>query len=249
MLFSSTISLFATTLLFSSTISAAPTRTHCRCTVVADTQEDFDHSNAHWTPTESSPSPIVADICSNLGPELEHFQHTEPDLYDSYVSRTGDNGQQRPLTTNVLLKFAKGNDMRKREGNRREPRPTARPHQRIVCRSEADPFTAYQDSYITLWALQIIMTVAILACLAEGVHLSVQWYESLDSQSIRLPGSQNLPLKISESDMEDVVLSGSEKKTWAHGGTPILVVQGPNGDRVCITYDEYDDDEINRPVM
>jgi hypothetical protein len=28
-----------------------------------------------------------------------------------------------------------------------------------------------------------------------------------------------------------------------------LIVQAPNGNRVCITYEEDEDDEANRPVM
>jgi hypothetical protein len=41
----------------------------------------------------------------------------------------------------------------------------------------------------------------------------------------------------------------SEKNTQTMVSTPMLTVQAPNGDRVCVTYDEDDDDEMNRPVM
>jgi hypothetical protein len=251
MLVQSAISLFATTFLLTTTTSAAPTRTHCRCTVVADTQpqaELFTSSNAHWRPAESSPKAVVADICSTLGPELEHFQHTEPDLYKSYLSSNSD--QQRPFSTNLLLNFAKGNEVRRREENKREPRPTSRPHQRIVCRSEADPFTAYQGSFITLWVLQIIVTVAILACVAEGVHLSLRWYGTSESAMMQWPGSQTLLLEFSGSSVQDIIVSGTEKNGWTNASTPMLIVQGPNGERMCVTYaEDDDDDEMNRPVM
>jgi hypothetical protein len=244
MLVTSAASLFATTFLFSTAAVAAPTRTHCRCTIVTDAAPAaiITPSVAHWTPTESSSNPIAGDTCSNLGPELENFQHTEPDLYASYVSKPGGD-LQRPLAGNVLVKFAAAN------ANINEPRPTARPHQRIVCRSEADPFTAYHGSFVTLWALQIVVAIAILACIAEGVHLSLRWYGTTDSSThcvMRLPGSQNLVLRLSSSGVE---VRDAEKKDGTQQATPMLVVEAPNGDRVCITYEEDDDDEMNRPVM
>ncbi|KAF2031236.1 hypothetical protein EK21DRAFT_63586 [Setomelanomma holmii] len=262
MLVAPAVSVFASTLLLSTT-SAAPTRTHCRCTVVADAPPAaiFTPSAAHWTPAESSRSPIV-DICSNLGPELENFQHTKPDLYESYLSQTEghseSNDQQRPLTTTVLVNFAAGNKLHERSQPDEEPRPTTRPHQRIVCRSEPEPFTAYHGSFVTLWALQIIIAIAILACIAEGVHLSVRWYSTphIDSHSdqllgkmggmMRLPGSQRLWLSISTSRTDETV---SEKESRSYEATPILVVETPNGERVVIAYEEDDDDEMYRPVM
>jgi hypothetical protein len=239
MLFTSAASLFAATFLLSTT-SAAPTRTHCRCTVVADAAPAaiYTPSAAHWTPAESSPSPIASDICSNLGPELENFQHTEPDLYAAYLSRT-----ERPSSTNdnqrVFPSSAGEAELRKRGESGSEPRPTTRPRQRIVCHSELDPFTAYQTSFVTLWILQIIVAIAIMACVAEGIHLSLRWYGTPDSAMVHFPGSQKLLIEVLDS----------EKDTQTLGATPLLIVQAPNGDRVCITYEEDDDDEMNRPVM
>jgi hypothetical protein len=252
MLLASTFPLFASTLLLS-TAAAAPTRTHCRCTIVADAPPSaiFTPSAAHWSPAESSPSPVAADLCSNLGPELENFQHTKPDLYESYLSRTegapSNNDQQRPLTTKVLVDFAARNELAKRN-TEKEPRPTSRPHQHIVCRSEPDPFTEYQGSFVTLWALQIIIIIAILACIAEGLHLSFQWYGTPKGAPranwTRLPGKEEVILEISAPSTQ-----GSEKTAQTYEAMPILIVQAPNGDRICISYEEDDDDEMNRPVM
>jgi hypothetical protein len=255
MLVPSAASLFATTFFFSTAAVAAPTRTHCRCTIVTDAAPAaiVTPSVAHWTPTESSSNPLAGDVCSNLGPELENFQHTKPDLYASYVSRpegfSANGDLQRPLTGDMFVKFAAADGLRSRGGSNNEPRPTARPHQRIVCRSEADPFTAYQGSFVTLWALQMVVAIAILACIAEGVHLSLRWYGTTDSAShsmMRLPGSRNLVLRFSSSGIE---VRDAEKEDGTEQETPMLVVQAPNGDRVRITYEEDDDDEMNRPVM
>jgi hypothetical protein len=46
-----------------------------------------------------------------------------------------------------------------------------------------------------------------------------------------------------------VEVRDTEKKDGAQQAAPMLVVEAPNGDRVCITYEEDDDDEMNRPVM
>jgi hypothetical protein len=246
MLFTSASSLLATTLLLSTTTtSAAPTRTHCRCTIVADAAPPavFSPSAAHWTPAELSPTTSApADLCSNLGPQLEHFQHTEPSLYASYLSES-----DAPSKSNVLVNFAAENELRARE-DASEPRPTTRPHQRIVCHSELDPFTAYQGSFITLWALQIVVAIAILACITEGIHLGWRWYGSPESSSeMRGQGRQNLVLEISGTASMEV--RDAEKSAWGAQATPLLIVQAPNGDRVCITYEEDDDDESTRPVM
>lgn len=117
-----------------------------------------------------------------------------------------------------------------------------------MCHSEMDQFAEYQGSFVTLWILHVIVAVVILACIAEGVHLSLlRWYGRSDSvgQSVmRLPGSQNLLLEISSEGLSGV----EEKKGWTQT-TPMLIVQAPNGDRVCIKYEEDLDDEMYRPVM
>jgi hypothetical protein len=79
--------------------------------------------------------------------------------------------------------------------------------------------------------------------MVEGVHLCMRWYGAHDNRTLqhgvmRIPGSGSL-LEVRD-----------EKRDWRHEATPMLIVQAPNGDRVCITYEEEeDDDEANRPVM
>jgi hypothetical protein len=250
MLFKSATSLFATTLLLSTTTSAAPTRTHCRCSVVADAAPPaiFTPSAAHWTPAELLPSTSAPpDLCSDLGPQLEHFQRTAPDLYASYLEKSDASSSK----SNVLVNFAARNELQARRADASEPRPTSRPHQRIVCHSESDPFTAYQSSFLTLWILQIVVAIAILACIVEGVHLCMRWYGAPDNSTqhgvMRFPGRQNLLLEVSGSTAGVAVRD--EKRDSRQPATPMLIVQAPNGDRVCITYEEDDDDESNRPVM
>jgi hypothetical protein len=230
-------SLIATTLFLSTTI-AAPTRTHCRCTIAADA--DPRSSAAHWTPAESKSA--ATDFCSNLGPELENSRYTEPSVYDTYLR---GKGQPDVLTVKVLANFATRKDTGRTEGDK-EPRPVSRPYQHIVCRAEQDPLTEYQGSFITLWALQIMVIIAILACLAEGLHLSLRWYGTPSrttqgdwaSGIMQLPGSEELVFEF----------LGSEKTERTSDATPILIVQTPNGDRVCISYED-EDDEMDRPVM
>lgn len=97
----------------------------------------------------------------------------------------------------------------------------------------------------------MIVAVAILACIAEGVHLCVRWYGGAERTGImRLPGSQ-LVLEISGAGKGGFEVRDAEKQDSTYQqGTPMLIVQAPNGDRVCVTYEEeYDDDEVNRPVM
>jgi hypothetical protein len=240
MFFPTSTALLATTLLLTTQTSAAPTRTHCRCTVVADAPPAalFSPQAAHWTPAELAPSTFTPDLCSNLGPQLEHFQRTAPDLYASYVAK-------QDATDSVLVNFAS-----KTKRNQQQ-RPAERPHQRIVCRSESDPFTAYQSSFVTLWALQIVVAIAIFACMVEGVHMCMRWYGAHDNRTLqhgvmRLPGSE-LVLEVSGATRSVEV---RDEKEWRHEATtPVLIVQAPNGNRVCITYEEDEDDEANRPVM
>ncbi|KAH7405933.1 hypothetical protein DE146DRAFT_630630 [Phaeosphaeria sp. MPI-PUGE-AT-0046c] len=268
MLLTTPTSLLASALLLSTSALAAPTRTHCRCTVVADAAPAaiFTPSAAHWTPAEPSSTPrVFEDPCTNLGPELETFQHTEPELYASYLvgseqsaSTQSDyeHDSQRPISRDVVTRFASAKERglsARREAEESEvSRPMTRTRQRIVCHSEMDQFSEYQGSFVTLWILHVIVAVAILACIAEGVHLSLlRWYGRSDSTGqgvMRLPGSQNLVLEISSEGLTGADVEGGEKKGWTQA-TPMLIVQAPNGDRVCIRYEEDLDDEMYRPVM
>lgn len=256
-----------TTFLLSATSLAAPTRTqartHCRCILVSDSFNPLETpSAAHWTPAAwkpTDPTPSAAphqrhesiDKCMDLGPELENFRHTNPDLYDSYLrdkiaANTADD-EEKPLPTEVLMN--------------REPRPTSRPSERIVCYSEPEAFTAYKDSCLTLWALQIIVAVTILACVAEGIHLGMRWFsgsataseedEVSSEKALRLPGAERLLLAIPTPVIEkdDVFSPGADKKIRAYEATRYFVVKKSSGRREFIAYDSEDDDEANRPVM
>ncbi|KAL5118377.1 hypothetical protein ACEQ8H_003726 [Pleosporales sp. CAS-2024a] len=181
-------------------------------------------------------------MCASLGPELEHF---DPDLlYLAHLSRTEEEDappsssantndhhhhQQQRVFISPTTETEKNarRTRRKNMGSTTEPRPTSRPRQRIP-----DPFTPYHGSFVTLWVLQIIVAMAIMACVAEGVHLSLRWYGTPDTTTamVRFPGSDKLLIELLDS-----------KK---------LILQVPNGDSLCITYEEdEDDDEMNRPVM
>jgi hypothetical protein len=230
-------------LLLTTSTSAAPTRTHCRCTIVADSPPAaiYTPSAAHWTPAELLPTiSAPPNVCAHLGPQLEHFQRTEPDLYESYVSKSDS---VQPGKSNVLVNFPSGNELRaKRREDAGEPRPTSRPHQRIVCHSESEPFTAYQDTFFTLWVLQVVVGIAVLACAVEGVNLCLRW-SGLDAGSAQRHSAMRI--EISEG-----VQVRDEKRAWGQQvTTPLVIVQAPNGERVCITYEEDEDDEANRPVM
>jgi hypothetical protein len=257
---------FLTTFLLSTTAIAAPTRTqtrtHCRCVLVLDPVETPSAAHwtpAHWNPTDPTPSASpyhqIADKCTNLGPELENFRHAKPDLYESYVrdkvsSKTPyptDDEEQKPLPTEVLMSS--------------EPRPTSRPNERIVCYSEHETFSAYNDSCLTLWALQIIVAITILACIAEGIQMGLQWFtgssassdndESKSEKALRLPGGERLLLAVPATGLneDDMFSPGAEKKTRAYEATRYFVVKSSSGRREFIAYDSEDDDEANRPVM
>jgi len=248
-----------TAFLLAATSLAAPTRTqsrtHCRCILVSDTFNPLQTpSAAHWTPTSwkiTDPTPSVSpyqqdtlDKCATLGPELENFRHAKPDLYASYVR--DKISEEKPLPTEVLMN--------------KEPRPTERPNERIVCYLEPEAFSAYNGSCLTLWALQIIVAFTILACVAEGIHLGMRWFsartesqedEISSEKALRLPGAERLLLAIpaQASEKEDPCSPGADKKIRAYEATRYFVIKSSSGRREFIAYDSDDDDESNRPVM
>lgn len=258
-----------TSFLFFTATLAAPTRTqqrsHCRCVLVSDTFDPLETpSAAHWTPANwkpTDPTPSASPYhqqspnkCATLGPELENFRHAKPDLYGSYVrdkiaaiAPYPSHDEEEPLPTEVLMN--------------KEPRPMSRPNERIVCYSEPEAFSAYSDSCLTLWALQIIVAVTILACVAEGIHLGVRWFSGSSAASgedqissekaLRLPGAERLllaiPAQVNEKD--DVFSPGADKKMRAYEATRYFVVKSSSGRREFTAYDSEDDDEANRPVM
>ncbi|KAJ4413186.1 hypothetical protein N0V91_000160 [Didymella pomorum] len=253
-----------TSFLFFTATLAAPTRTqqrsHCRCVLVSDILNPLESpSAAHWTPANwkpTDPTPSASpyhqqspDKCATLGPELDNFRHARPDLYESYVrDKIHSDDEEKPLPTEVLMS--------------KEQRPTSSSasHERIVCYAEPETTTAYTDSCLTLWALQIIVAITILACVAEGIHLGMRWFsgssaaaedDSSNEKALRLPGAERLLLAIPAqvSEKESVFSPGADKKMKAYEATRYFVVKGSSGRREFIAYDSEDDDEANRPVM
>lgn len=160
---------------FAPIVIAVPTRTHCRCTIV-----DANSEPATYTPIlDASRRP---DICNNLGPELEYFNHAEPELYEAYINQqnAGNQASATPTkdaaqspTTVVLMKLGIKNGLSFKGSSL--PRPTERPSQRIVCHSEPEVSSVYHDSQITLYILQIIIALAVLGCIAEGITSVTDW--------------------------------------------------------------------------
>lgn len=251
-----------TSFLFFTATLAAPTwtqqRSHCRCNLVSDTLNPLETpSAAHWTPANwktTDPTPSASpyhqqspDKCATLGPELDNFRHARPDLYESYVrDKIHSDDEEKPLPTEVLMSI--------------EPRPTSASHERIVCYSEPEAFSAYSDSCLTLWALQIIVAITILACVAEGIHLGMRWFSGssaapeLDEsceKALRLPGAERLLLAVPAqvSKNEHLFSPGADKKMKAYEATRYFVVKSSSGRREFIAYDSEDDDEASRPVM
>lgn len=117
-------------------------------------------------------------MCSSLGPELEHIQHVDPELYNVFVNQPNAASQLkatpteedlRPLSTTVLMKLATKNGLANPNA------PPDRPHQKIICRSIPEPLTGYHDSQTTLIILQIIVALGILGCIAEAISLLSDW--------------------------------------------------------------------------
>lgn len=246
---------------------AVPTRTlqrsHCRCVLAPNVFNPLVTPSAeHWTPANwkpTDPTPSASpyrqqspDKCATLGPELENFRHAKPDLYDSYVrdkiaALAPHASHEMPLPTEVLM-----NEL---------PRSTSRVTEHIVCYSEPEAFSAYSDSCLTLWALQIIVAMAILACVAEAINLGMRWFSSSSiasgedqvssEKALRLPGAERLLLAIPAqvNAKDDMFSPGADKKTKAYEATRYFVVKSASGRREFIAYDSEDDDEANRPVM
>lgn len=144
-----------------------------------------------------------------------------------------------------------------------EGEDVSQPRERIVCRSEAwEEMEGYQDLLPNLWVSQIIIAVAILACVAEGIHLGMRWISqrynnsastppSPQTHRLHLPGSEKTLLAIPPTDpsLDFLASPGSEKKSRAYETMRFHVQQSSAGPRQFIAYDDEDDDEANRPVM
>ena len=166
------------------------------------------------------------------------------------------NEEQKPLPTEVLM------NSESRPTSRPTPHSTSHPNERIVCYSEPEIYSGYNDSCLTLWTLQVIVAVTILACVVEGIHLGLRWFygcsadsaEDMNSseKALRLPGGERLLLAVPtqvSNEKNEISSPGAEKKIRAYEATRYFVVKGSSGRREFIAYDSDDDDEANRPVM
>jgi len=166
----------ASVLLFTSAATAAPSRTQtqCRCEIVQEAALPvYTPSAAHWSPANPSPSPSSVDICSSLATQLEHFQHTEPELYDVYMRQA-----KKPVPTDVLMAGATRTETKDAVASSSSlPLPSPPQQGKLRCYAAPKPSGSdFQSSFLSLWALQIVIVVSILACVAEGIHLGIQQY-------------------------------------------------------------------------
>ena len=71
-----------------------------------------------------------------------------------------------------------------------------------------------------------------------------------EKSRLRLPGGEKLLLAVpTGSNVSSICSPGAEKKLRAYETTQYFVTQTPSGKREFIAYDDYSDDESNRPVM
>ncbi|RMZ72296.1 hypothetical protein GMOD_00007312 [Pyrenophora seminiperda CCB06] len=225
--------LVASVLLFTLTTTAAPSRTQtqCRCKIVQEAaQPIYTPSAAHWSPANPTPSPVAADVCASLAIQLERFQHTEPELYHAYMRDA-----KKPVPTNVLMAGGSSTETKDAVASS-SPQPPPK-QGRIACyAAPKSSGSDFQSSFLSLWALQILILVSILACVAEGIHLGIQRYRLL-----AIPTGPHI---------NDVVASpGAEKKLRAYESTKYFVTRYASGRKEFIAYEDDSDDESNRPVM
>jgi hypothetical protein len=266
------------TTLFTAPTTAFPARTNCRCTIT--------ETNPHFLP-ESLPTPEYTDssppdICSPLGPELEDLRAVKPDEYAALISHrhttttTSANAtstkEERPASTTILLQIA----ARSKLGTLGVVLPSApatvRTGQMIVCKTEIRSFSKYQDSLITLFVVQVIVGLAVLACIAECVTLALRWYviciltqspcyvltvacrmsgsaeEHIPNKpALRLSGEEKRLLAI--PGVEEICSPGLDKKLrlYRNGDWTPKLASGKREFEAYVV--EEDDDELSRPVM
>ncbi|KAF1974267.1 hypothetical protein BU23DRAFT_113129 [Bimuria novae-zelandiae CBS 107.79] len=261
------LSALATALLLTTT-SALPSRTHCRCTITStepsrpSTYHDSLANPDTLIPFTTPSSP--PDLCAALGTSLENLRHTNPALYESYVTKSDERAvadataAQKPLSTTILLRMAAAQgfqnlgfvlpsvDARKEEEER--------PRERIECRSEeadAEAWAAYQFSWVTLVVLRMAVALVVVACMAEGAVLGWRWLSSrarnsvdvlpAHPSSLRLSGEEKRLFAAPLVDWTEMRSPGVEKKMHVYA-SPLWKSQR-------FSYVEDEDDEFNRPVM
>lgn len=189
MLPQSIIPLFSLLLLFSTPISAFPSRTHCACTLVDTTTTRF---NPESLPASEYTEKTPPDACARLGPALESLHAAHPDLYAEFLAHTPSApgrptpaaGEARPLSTTLLLQLSAHRELaglgvvlpsiHSAGPNAAQPQGTAPP--RIVCKTQIHRFPSVHDSLITLVVLKVLVALAVLAFVAECVTLALRWY-------------------------------------------------------------------------
>jgi hypothetical protein len=150
--------------------AAVPTRSRCHCTILS-AQDSIASSSLLLSGSR------IPDRCANLGSSLEYFRHTAPEIYDKYFppSASPTTEDPRPLSTAVLLKIAAKHGHVEYTAHASNPE-AQRPGERIVCRSEPEAWTEFHGSRSTLFSLQVIVAMAFIACIAECLSLSYDWY-------------------------------------------------------------------------
>ncbi|OCK75863.1 hypothetical protein K432DRAFT_396918 [Lepidopterella palustris CBS 459.81] len=171
--------------------TAAPTRSYCRCVSVDETLP-WTKSSAVLDASERF------DICSRLGPELEHWRLVDQVGYDAYfadlVEETAwsalSSDELKPLPTGVLMELA----ARKVVDPYAPPRsaPTERPRERIICRSERAEELSEPESGSSLFYMTVIIIMVVLAFIAECINVAISWFNHVyeAKTAIRLAGGE-----------------------------------------------------------
>lgn len=280
MLIQPLLSALSCALLFTTT-SALPSRTHCHCSITTS-PETSPSPPTTYRDSLRNPDTLIAstptppDICAALGPSLENLRHTNPALYESYISKTDERtlsdatAEQKPISTTVLLRVAAHHGFQNLGVVLPGVHPDEEPRERIVCRTEdtddTEAWTAYQVSWVTLVVLQVVVALVIVACVAEGVMIGLRWYVNIyrclqrqktngHSMSTRAPSHLSLrpsTLRLSGEEKRLLAIPQSDRLDMrSPGAEKKLRVYASSGWKVArySTYVEDEDDEFNRPVM
>ncbi|KAF2691587.1 hypothetical protein K458DRAFT_2901 [Lentithecium fluviatile CBS 122367] len=286
------VSLLSIAALFLGTATAFPSRTHCLCTILdsSSTPKSHRYNAESIPPTEHPDAPPREyreapphNICSMLGPELENLRAEKPDLYTEFISHAltttiaedaTSTDEERPLSTTVLLQLAARKGFASL-GVVLPSAPAEKSRERIVCRTEIESSPTYQDSLITLFVLQVIVGLAVLACVAEGITLALRWYVpsgfyprdpledhilTLDTRmsrsalehvpekpALRLSGEEKRLLAVPEQEMMFSPGVDKKQRSYRNGDWTPRLASGKKEFEAYVV--EEDDDELSRPVM
>ncbi|KAF2021794.1 hypothetical protein BU24DRAFT_417417 [Aaosphaeria arxii CBS 175.79] len=232
---------------------AAPARTHCRCTIISPspllTQQETD--------LLSTTSAGSADLCTNLGWELEYLRSEDPDLYSSYINpgnpevapTATEDVVNGPMPTTILMELAaRYGDLNflgvEFSGGKSSKSPSRSNggNERIVCHGEPRFSSAYKASALGLWVLHAIVACAVLACLYEASALAFTWYtrKQQQGQRLQLSGDEK---SLKAHSIADVLKDSAylDEKRWT-GDAHVVQIRAEG----C---EEDNDDEMDRPVL